>query len=144
LLLPDGKVAVMGGLRPEGEPARSDGTVELFKPPYAFESNRPRITSTTIADIHYGTPFCLTVERPAKVSYACLIGISSVTHHFDYGQRYVEMMTTTDVSGCGTGNLKILAPPLPQMAPEGYYLLFVVELRGSTRVPSKGIFVKLY
>ncbi len=42
--------------------------------------------------------------------------------------------------------MEILAPPDPAMAPEGYYLLFVVELRqsGNTLVPSvKGEFVKV-
>jgi galactose oxidase len=143
LLLPDGRVAVMGGKRPANELTRPDGSVEVYKPPYTFESGRPRITSTAIPDLHYGAPFCISVEDPARVSHAVLIGISSVTHHFDYGQRYIELMTTSNVTGC-TGNIKVLAPPLKGMAPEGYYLLFVVELRGSKRIPSKGVFVKLF
>jgi galactose oxidase len=143
LLLQDGRVAVMGGKRPAGNLTRPDGSVEVYKPAYSFESGRPRITSTAVQDIHYGAPFCISVEDPARVTYAVLIGISSVTHHFDYGQRYVELMTTLNVSGC-TGNVKILAPPLKGMAPEGYYLLFVVEIRGNTRIPSKGVFVRLF
>ena len=38
----------------------------------------------------------------------------------------------------------MMPPPHAAMAPEGYYLLFVVQERNSVRVPStKGVFVKL-
>jgi hypothetical protein len=67
----------------------------------------------------------------------CLIGIGSVTHHFDYGQRYVELMFRS----LSTISMReILAPPVPSMAPEGYYLLFGVDDMGR---PSLGKFVKL-
>jgi len=72
-----------------------------------------------------------------------LNGAGSVTHHFDYGQRYVELMATV------AGDVTVWVPSDPDMLPEGYYLLFVVEERsliggGFARIPSvKGRFVKV-
>jgi hypothetical protein len=135
----------MGGVRPSTSPYDSLAilpwsSVEIYNPGYTFESSRLRITSTQAASMAYGAPFYLTVNHPARVSYASLIGVSSITHSFDYGQRYVQLMATQT---SGAGNIKVLGPPAKTMAPEGYYLLFVVEIRGGVHIPSKGTFVKL-
>jgi hypothetical protein len=145
LLLQDGRVAVMGGAAPATSPwsnsaIRPWSSVEIYKPGYTLESSRLRITGTQQPSMAYGTPYHLTVNSPSRVAYASLIGISSITHHFDYGQRYVQLMAT---QSSGAGNVKVLAPPLKTMAPEGYYLLFVVEIRNGVHIPSKGVFVKL-
>lgn len=75
----------------------------------------------------------------------CLIGVGSVTHSFDSGQRYVELMWR-DLPPSGgfpaqaNKYKEVLPPPVADMAPEGYYMLFGVD---STGVPSLGRFVKL-
>jgi hypothetical protein len=74
------------------------------------------------------------------------MGVPSVTHHFDYGQRYVELMIERNpATGCPGNNIKLMPPQEPFMAPEGYYLLFLVNLKSDgSRVPSlPGRFVKL-
>jgi hypothetical protein len=90
--------------------------------------------------IHYGEPFCVYTR---KITHASLIGLCSTTHHFDYGQRYVELLVTNVVAGlrCGENqNLAILPPPTATMAPTNYYLLFLVDNKGR---PSNGVFVQL-
>jgi len=156
LLLKDGTVVLMGG-QPQNTPPlvaiNTEDTVEIFQPPYYFRTQRLQITAfqgTMEYAEDYGTPtytpYYLTVNDPGRVSYACLVGVGSVTHHFDYGQRYVELMTRP--VNAGGGNIEVLPPPSETMAPAGYYLLFVVELRveggGLVPIPSKqGEFVKL-
>lgn len=145
LLLQDGRVAVMGGfqpfLPPHNDPAILPWSrVEIYNPGYTFESSRLTISATQSAAMSYGMAYYITVNRPGRVAYACLIGISSITHSFDYGQRYVQLMAT---QASGPGNIKILGPPVETSAPEGYYLLFAVEIRQGVHIPSKGVFVKL-
>jgi len=120
-------------------------TVEVYSPPYSFFAGRPRITSTALADMNYGVEYHIKVNDPTKVDYAVLMGTPAVTHHFDYGQRYVELMTQElsppDVNG---NNLRIMPPAEAWMAPEGPYLLFVVDKIGSVRLPSpQGRFLKV-
>jgi len=152
LLIKDGTVALMGG-EPFGNPPYwnsnqpelfdSPDTVEIFQPPYHFKTQRLRFLSPPTQEMHYGEPYALSVNDPDKASYACLLGIAAVTHHFDYGARYVELMAQHPTGG----GLNVLPPPGPSMAPEGYYMLFVVELRLDGNqlipIPSKGEFVKL-
>jgi hypothetical protein len=145
LLLKDGSVAVLGGREADSanEPwssFRSSSSAELYKPPYFFQSNRLKIMPVPTAVMHYDSEYCITVDRPGAVDWACLIGAGSVTHFFDTGARYVELMALSCSSG---GNIKLRIPPDPRMAPEGYYLLFVVEDRDGVPIPSKGVFVKL-
>ncbi len=113
---------------------RSSASMEIYSPPYLFKSPRPQIL-TNPDTIHYQERFCVEVNR--SITKACLIGIGSNTHHFDYGQRYIELMVLSP-GDCGTGSVELLAPT-PTMAPEGYYMLFVMNNRG----PSKAKFVKL-
>jgi len=149
LLQQNGSVALMGGSKapstyPESSLDPSD-TVEVYQPPYFSESGRLKITGLSSGTMMYGdATFCITVNNPAKVSHAVLMGVPSVTHAFDYGQRYVELQTST--SGCSDPyNLSVLPPTSPTLVPEGYYLLFVVEDRGGTLVPCiKGKFVRVY
>ena len=145
LLLKDGSVAVIGGreVHENNEPwngYRPSSSVELYKPLYFFLPNRLKITPAPTAVMHYDSEYCVTVDRPNAVDWACLIGVGSVTHFFDTGARYVELMALPCSSG---GNIKLRIPQDPRIAPEGYYLLFVVEERNGVPVPSKGVFVKL-
>jgi len=131
----------MGGSEVSGLSDPSD-TVEIFEPPYMFEAGRLKITGMQDNVMKYGdADFCINVNDPSKVSHAVLMGIGSVTHHFDYGQRYVELETTT---GCTGYDINVIPPTNPAEVPEGFYMLFVVEDRLGTRVPCvKGKFVKV-
>jgi hypothetical protein len=155
LLLANGTVALMGGQQDGTIPARfpssdPEDTIEIFKPPYLFSPGRPAFAVTPPAEIHYGTPFTLTVTKLAlrQIQTVCLIGVGAATHSFVYGQRYVELMFTV-VDGGTQATLTVQAPPKPPqatntaLAPEGMYMLFVVDNGGPSGIPTIGKFVKL-
>lgn len=146
MLLSDGSVLAMGGENHSditaGFPS-SDDTAEIYKPPYFFNGSRP-VLGNPGATIRYGETFLvnLTVPVGRQVERFCLVGVSSVTHSNDSGQRYVELMWRNPPPSGGQANnqREVLAPPEADMAPEGYYMLFGVDNAG---VPSLGRFVKL-
>jgi hypothetical protein len=144
LLLPGGEVTVMGGadLAPFIPWGESMHTVDLFKPPYWHFSQRPSIGNVPEV-IRYPTPastntFCVQTNKPDCILRACLIGVGSVTHHFDYGQRYIELMTQQ--ASCLGGNIEVFPPPNAGVVPPGFYMLFLVDVN---RLPSVGTFVKV-
>jgi hypothetical protein len=65
-LLQDGRVAVMGGKLPANDPTRSDDTVEVYKPPYAFEGR----TSQDHIDRRAGHPLWSAILRHSRRSRA--------------------------------------------------------------------------
>jgi hypothetical protein len=155
LLLADGAVAMMGGRFDNRGLAWDDfnpeASVEIFKPPYSFYANRPAITSATLpAALLYNTTATITITQGTTnpIARACLIGVSSVTHHFDYGQRYVELMVRERTETTSDPDDFEIYIPSAELLPEGYYLLFAVESRtvpltGNVFIPSIGQFVKV-
>jgi hypothetical protein len=149
ILLPDASVARMGGQQDDIRfpAADSQDTVDHYRPPYLHKGARPEVGQVP-SIIKYGQAFTVKVilgaeppNPPNPPSYSpivrfCLMGIGSVTHHFDYGQRYVELMWES----LGGNKRRLLAPPVASMAPQGYYLLFGVDDMGR---PSLGKFVQL-
>jgi hypothetical protein len=63
------------------------------------------------------------------------IAIGSVTHAFDMNQRFMWLT----FSKTGTG-LTVQAPTNRNLAPPGYYMLFILN---STGVPSKAKIIQL-
>jgi hypothetical protein len=136
LLLPDASVWVAGG-----NPTRGtyEQHVEIYKPAYLFDSTgaaavRPSIGSVT-GTISYGTPFTVQTPDAAAISQAVLVRSGSPTHAFDQEQRLVGLSFTTSA-----GALTVTAPPNGNIAPPGYYMLFLLNTNG---VPSVAKFVKL-
>ena len=70
-----------------------------------------------------------------NIASVVLIRASAVTHSFDMDQRLVGL----NFSNGGT-SLTATAPPSGNIAPPGYYLLFLVNRNG---VPSVGSFVQI-
>jgi len=64
-----------------------------------------------------------------------LVRPGSPTHAFDQDQRLVRLSYNA-----GSGVLNVTAPPTGNIAPPGYYMLFVVSSAG---VPSTASFVRL-
>jgi hypothetical protein len=113
----------------EAPPARGDVAYDC----YVLDPDTRTIVVAT---------FGITVDNPARVDRACLIGIGAVTHHVDYGQRYLELMI--DKTNPPVGNVEVLMPDLPPLAPEGFYLFFVVDEKSDgLHMPSEGRFVKV-
>ncbi|MDD5267874.1 MAG: DUF1929 domain-containing protein [Methylococcales bacterium] len=126
LLLPDGRVFSTGG---NGHP-----DVELYSPPYLFKGARPAIASAP-PSIVYGQSFSVGTPDAAAVTKVTLLKIGSVTHAFNQGQVINNLQFTRT-----TGGLSVLAPPSGNVAPPGYYMLFILNGSG---VPSVARFVKI-
>jgi hypothetical protein len=100
---------------------------EYYSPPYLFKGARPTITSApTLVD--YGTSFFVGTPDGAGIASVALIRPGSSTHAFDEDQRYVPLTFTA-----AAGGLTLQAPANANLAPPGYYMLFIVNTAG---VPS--------
>jgi hypothetical protein len=136
LLLPDATVWLAGG-----NPTRGtfEQHVEIYKPAYLFNSDgsaasRPTISSAP-GSIAWNGSFNISTPDAANISQVVLMRPGSDTHSFDMDQRAVGLSFTA-----GTGSLTVTAPPNSNIAPPGYYMLFIINNNG---VPSVAPFVRL-
>jgi hypothetical protein len=145
VLLPDGRVLSSGddvntsGTDENGNPR--DGklvdTGEIYSPPYLFKGKRPIITKAP-NEVGLGKQFTVnfSTAEGAPATKAVLVAPSAVTHAVDTEQRYVELA----VAGKGTGSVTLKAPAAGNVAPPGYYMLFLLTDDG---VPSVAKFVRI-
>ena len=136
LLLPDATVWLAGG-----NPSRGnyESHIEIYQPAYLFNSDgssatRPSITSAP-ASVNYNSSFTVQTPDAANISSAVLVRPGTVTHAFGMDQRMVKMAFTP-----GSGSLTVTAPPNGNIAPPGYYMLFLLNSQG---VPSIASFIRL-
>jgi PKD repeat protein len=144
LLLPDATVLLLGG-----NPARGtyEQHMEIYSPAYLFATNpltgapipRPTISANP-GSISYGAPFGIPTDAPLnddleKIASVVLVRPGTPTHAFDMEQRLVELPFTA-----ADGLLTATAPPNGNIAPPGYYMLFILNAAG---VPSLASFVRL-
>jgi galactose oxidase len=104
-----------------------------------FVSGRPVITSAP-QSFGFGSSFQVNVSTQ-KPAGAVLISLGAMTHSFDENQRAVQVAVSqvaTSTSGGWTATLT--SPSSAQIAPSGYYMLFVLDSR---RVPSTATIVHL-
>ena len=137
LLLPDGRVLVAGGGRTSDTPGSNPQdtlSAEIYSPPYLFKGVRP-VISAAPATIQYGTNFSVTTPDAPQIASAALVRLGAVTHAFDQNQRYVPLTFQQ-----ATGGLTVQSPSSANLAPPGYYMLFIVN---STGVPSVASIVKV-
>ncbi|HEY6769575.1 MAG TPA: galactose oxidase-like domain-containing protein, partial [Candidatus Sulfotelmatobacter sp.] len=137
LLLPDATVWVAGG-----NPVRGtyEPSVEIYSPAYLFNpdgtpATRPTITGVTPSVIGYGTSFQVQSPDAANIASAVLMKDGAVTHAFNMDQRLVGLTFTP-----GSGALTVTGPPSGNIAPPGYYMLFLINKAG---VPSVAKFVQV-
>jgi Domain of unknown function (DUF1929)/Bacterial Ig domain/Glyoxal oxidase N-terminus/Carboxypeptidase regulatory-like domain/Kelch motif/Galactose oxidase, central domain len=131
LLLPDGRV-VESGMGADFGNVPDQKSAEFFSPPYLFKGARPRITSAP-TELQYGTNFTVTTPDAASIAKVSLIRTGAVTHFFDQNERYLPLSFQQ-----GSGTLTVTAPANANLAPPGYYMLFIVNTAG---VPSVAPFV---
>jgi hypothetical protein len=137
VLLPTAEVLIGGkdflfNLPPYDYP---EHRLEVFSPPYLFRGPRPVISSAP-ASVGYGATFSVTLAQADNNVSAVLMRPSCVTHSFNMEQRLVGLVAAGNAANVVT----LQAPPNANIAPPGYYLLFLVNAQG---VPSTGSFVSL-
>jgi hypothetical protein len=135
LLLPDARVAALGGnpLRKVYQPE-----IEIYSPAYLFNPDGSLARRPTIAGVtapSYGGRFIVKTPDARDIKSVVLIRAGAVTHAFDMDQRLVELSFTAQAGG-----LVATAPANGNLAPPGYYLLFILSSKG---VPSEARFVQL-
>jgi hypothetical protein len=133
LLLPDARVLVSGMGFDFGQ-VTDETNAEIFSPPYLFKGARPTI-SLAPAQIQYGTNFSVTTPDYASISKVVLIRTGATTHFFDQNTRYVPLAFQQT-----TGGLTVTGPVDGNLAPPGYYMLFLVNASG---VPSVAPIVQI-
>jgi len=149
VLLPDARVMSLGsnpGARGGYEPG-----AEIYTPAYLYDANdqlitnRPSITGISPASgvVGYGATLTVTTTSASPVSAAVLMRPGSATHAFDMEQRLVGLCGPAPQPPCSVnanGKLKLTTPPNGNVAPPGYYMLFLVDTNG---VPSVAATVRL-
>jgi Domain of unknown function (DUF1929) len=141
ILLPDGRVLSAGDdywyLGDEERPwapgsGESTDVGEIYSPPYLFDGDhlapRPAIDEAP-ARVDYGAAFHVAVSgrTPGR---AVLVAPGATTHGADMNQRIVDLQTL----GAGPTGLDVRAPAGGDVAPPGYYMLFVLDDSGTPSV----------
>jgi hypothetical protein len=134
LLLPDATVLLTGGNPAQGV---FENHIEIYQPPYLFNADgspahRPQSAVNPPSSISYGQSFTLSTPDASTISSVVLMKAGSVTHSFDMDQRYVGLSFTTGASG----SLSVTAPSNSNIAPPGYYMLFLVNQAGTPSLAS--------
>jgi Domain of unknown function (DUF1929)/Glyoxal oxidase N-terminus/PKD domain/Bacterial Ig domain len=136
LLMPDATVWVAGSNPQQGT---WDNTMEVYRPAYLFTASgalapRPSMTSVPAA-VGYNATFQVTAPNPADIASVALVRPGSSTHAFNFEQRLVNLAFTA-----GATTLTLTSPPNANVAPPGYYMLFLINRAG---VPSVATWVQV-
>jgi hypothetical protein len=133
ILLPDGRVLIEAGGRFNGYPSNDPSdrlSAEIFSPPYLFKGTRPTITSAP-SSATIGSTISVQTPNAAEIASVSLIRLASVTHAFNADQRYLPLTFTPN-----GGGLDIEMPANHNLAPPGYYMLFILNANGVPSVAS--------
>jgi hypothetical protein len=126
-LLPNGQVMAIGNNPVDGS---FDSRISIYSPPYLFRGARPQVTAMATEYWTYGSAQQLTVSQ--KIVSAELIRPTAVAQSADPNQRYVRLPLTV------TGNhVKLSVTSDPDIAPPGWYMLFVVDADGIPSVATR-------
>jgi hypothetical protein len=120
ILLPDGRVLSAGG-------NVGGANAQIYSPPYLFNGERPTVSSAPTSVGYAQTVFVGTPDA-ASITKIAWIRVPSVTHTFDESGRYMHLGFTQ-----GAGGLNVTMPANGNLAPPGYYMLFILNGSG---VPS--------
>jgi hypothetical protein len=141
LLLPDATVWLAGGNPMRGS---YQSQMEIYQPAYLFTTDvsgnvvpaaRPSISSAP-GSVSYGGSFTLQTPNASTISSVVLVRAGAPTHAFDMDQRLVGLQFAAS-SG---SSLNVTAPADGNLAPPGYYMLFLVDSAG---VPSIATWVQV-
>jgi len=137
LLMPDGTVWVAGGNPQRGT---YEPHMEVYTPQYLLNADgtpatRPSIAGTSSSVIGYGGAFQVQTADAASIAKVVLMRTGAVTHAFDMDQRHIGLSFSA-----GAGVLNVSGPPNGNIAPPGYYMLFILNGAG---VPSVATMVQV-
>jgi len=141
LLMPDGRVWTAGSNHNAGRSFPSPGVdnrelrIELFEPDYYGNPQRPTLTANP-GSVACRQTFEVHTPQAQSIQRVVVIRAGSVTHAFDSDQRYIELEFRHD----DRDRLSVTAPPNNNIAPPGYYLLFLLDRAG---LPSEGKFMQI-
>jgi hypothetical protein len=132
LLLPDGRVVVAGGNPAQGthvqwgqDPANEEMRFDIYNPPYLFKGPRPVIAAAPV-EWHYGQTIDISSPQAGGIRWASLIKSSVTTHSFNTGQRLVDLPIVSQAGG----KLRVTVTGEPNVAPPGWYMLFLADSNG--------------
>jgi hypothetical protein len=128
LLMPNGRVWTAGSSKNAnaGDPGSvGEMRIEVFKPSYDGNPARPVLTNVP-PSAGYGQTFEVTCPQAGQIQRVALTRCGSVTHGFDGDQRYVGVQ----FDGTGDDRMVVTMPPNSNVAPPGYYLLWVIDNSG--------------
>jgi hypothetical protein len=144
LLLPDARVVtacgnprrgthVEWGLDGENEEMR----MEIFSPPYLDPTRGPRPTiGDAPTEWRYGQTVTIATADAATLRDVSLIRAGATTHSFNTSQRLVDL----PIVGRAAAGVRVQVTDEPNLAPPGWYMLFVTNTKG---VPSVAKWVHL-
>jgi Domain of unknown function (DUF1929)/Carboxypeptidase regulatory-like domain len=127
LLLADGRVLSAGGN--VGGP-----NAQVFSPPYLFAGARPSIASAPVS-AGYGQTVFVGTPDVTSISKVTLLRQASVTHTNSMSQGFQPLGFTKTSTG-----LNVTMPANANLAPPGYYMLFILNGSG---VPSVGSIIQI-
>lgn len=130
LLLLDGTV-ITGGGGAQGPLTQLNG--EIYYPPYLFKTDgsgefalRPDIIDAPTTRVSWDQQF--SVEASESIARVTLVRAGAVTHAFNHETRFFDLPVSE-----AANIVMVQSPASPNLAPPGYYLLFVWNASG---VPS--------
>ena len=94
------------------------------------------IITAAAANAAWGTNFNIDSPDSNSIDSVVLIRPASVTHHTDSGQRYIKIPIVSRTAA----TLTVSAPANANIAPPGYYMLFIIN---TDRVPSVAKFIQI-
>ncbi|KAL5232018.1 hypothetical protein ABZP36_030794 [Zizania latifolia] len=154
-VLPDATVLVAGGntnaaYNFSGVDFPTEVRVERFTPPYLSKElagNRPVIdlASVPVDGMRYGAKFTLRFHTPAEAVVEADVKVTMyappfTTHGYSMNQRLLILPVTGFVEQGQMYELIVDAPRKPELAPAGYYLVYVL----AKDVPSTAAWVKIH
>lgn len=143
ILLPDGRVFTGGGgiCGDCASLGYLEKNMEIFTPPYLFKKDgsgelapRPLVTSAP-PTVAYDESFFVETPDAAGITKAVMMRVSSVTHSIDFEQRRIPLKLAQT-----PGGLTLRAPANSNIAPPGYYMLFLLNADG---VPSEAKMIRV-
>ena len=146
LLLPDATVMSMGSN--PGNRGSYQPTIEIYTPAYLYDANdhvittnRPHITALSFSGpIGYNTLFQVSYSSTSPIASAVLVRPGSSTHASNMDQRLIGLCGTTSPCSASDSTLSLTTPLNANIAPPGYYMLFLLDGAG---VPSVAQFIQL-